>query len=306
MQSKRAGSLPNFIVAGAPKAGTSSLHKWLCDHPQTIGSDPKETYYFVDRDSHTAGASHFENKGIDGYRKLFENPHSTTQIIFESTPGYLYSNLALKQIPELESKPRVLFLLREPAGQLFSLYRYFQQNWNWIPETMDFPTFIAASRTGSHTFGGNTLAQNAYKNASYINFLLPWLNRLNHSRMRVLLFEDMIRDPLQFMTGLGDWLELDSSFYHTYAFNPENQTYRVKSFVLQQLNLMIRPLIPQSDYYRKLRSLYRSINTTQPRPPTLSEKQTLVGLRQDFHKSNQQLASTFCLNLDPWTIPHKS
>src|SRR5688572_5812110 len=44
--------LPNVIIAGAPKCGTSSLFRWLTDHPQVGGSTMKETYFFIDPESH--------------------------------------------------------------------------------------------------------------------------------------------------------------------------------------------------------------------------------------------------------------
>src|SRR5215212_3535508 len=48
----RFGMLPNWIIAGVPKAGTSTLFRWLTDHPEVSGPSEKETCYFVDRGSH--------------------------------------------------------------------------------------------------------------------------------------------------------------------------------------------------------------------------------------------------------------
>jgi hypothetical protein len=43
-------SLPNLVIAGAPKCGTSSLFYWLADHPQACGSTVKETFYLMDEE----------------------------------------------------------------------------------------------------------------------------------------------------------------------------------------------------------------------------------------------------------------
>ena len=45
--------IPALFLGGAPKSGTSSVFKWLDDHPDVIGSSPKETDFFADPGSST-------------------------------------------------------------------------------------------------------------------------------------------------------------------------------------------------------------------------------------------------------------
>src|SRR5690554_1848270 len=76
---------PDFIIIGAQKAGTSTLHHWLDQHPGFRGSTPKEIHYF-DRWVHWGRdrawyESHFDRL-TPLYRRSFRN--------FESTPQYLY------------------------------------------------------------------------------------------------------------------------------------------------------------------------------------------------------------------------
>ena len=125
---------PNWIIAGAPKAGTSSLFRWLTDHPDVTGPLEKETYYFVDPGTHMFRSQrNFYEGGLAGYSKLFDSCDRSSKIIIKSTPGYVYSKTALRELPALPSAPRFIFVLREPVAQLRSLFTYFQQNWNWIP-----------------------------------------------------------------------------------------------------------------------------------------------------------------------------
>ena len=71
------GLLPNLVIAGAPKSGTSSVFRWLADHPQVLGSSVKETYYFVDPGSHMCDPGrHFLTGGIGGYRGFFPAPRT--------------------------------------------------------------------------------------------------------------------------------------------------------------------------------------------------------------------------------------
>ena len=104
--------LPNLIIPGAPKAGTSSLQRWLADHPDAFGSVEKETYYFVDPGTHMhRPGAHIAN-GLEGWRDQFPIPSGVKpKVILESTPGYLYYETALTHIPALESAPKCLCLL---------------------------------------------------------------------------------------------------------------------------------------------------------------------------------------------------
>ena len=130
MSEKTVYHLPNFIMAGAPKAGTSSIHTWLADHPDALGSIPKETYYFVDPGTHMYEPARNIANGLDGYRIFFRPPaNSAPRVVFESTPSYLYYQTALEYLPDLETRPKFLFIVREPAAQIYSLYSYFKNNW---------------------------------------------------------------------------------------------------------------------------------------------------------------------------------
>jgi hypothetical protein len=65
--------LPNLIIGGAPKCGTSSLFQWLADHPEVCGSRVKEIFYLMDRDHPLLKAeSNFHNHGLCGYESYFK------------------------------------------------------------------------------------------------------------------------------------------------------------------------------------------------------------------------------------------
>jgi hypothetical protein len=75
------GRLPNFIVIGAAKRGTTSLHYYLSLHPEIFMSRVKEARFFGDeRDSIGRW-----NRGLDWYNSLFQ---TTLPICGESSPAY--------------------------------------------------------------------------------------------------------------------------------------------------------------------------------------------------------------------------
>lgn len=292
--------LPNWIIAGAPKAATSSLFCWLVDHPEVSGSKEKETYYFVDPGTHMYRADrNFQSHGMSGYERLFEHGSASARAIIESTPGYMYSETALRELPHLPTQPSFIFVLREPVAQLRSLFLYFQQNWNWVSRKLSFEEFIAAVQQGRNDFKGNELAANALRNAWYPIHLRRWQERVGSDRMFILLFEDLVSDSRASMRRIAERLGIDPSFYDTYDFPAENQTYEARSGALQDLNIWLRARLPQGSVYNALRRLYRAVNTRPPshHAPDMGVQQRLT---EHYAPMFKELERDFGLDLTSW------
>jgi len=254
--------LPNWIIVGAPKAGTSSLFQWLADHPEVCGSKEKETYYFVDPGTHMYRRDrNFADHGLSGYEALFAPGGHSAQVVVEATPGYMYYETALRELPKLPSRPQFIFVLREPVAQIRSLHRYFQENWDWIPRDMGFAEFMDAVERGTSSFKGNELASHALGNADYLPHLRRWRGACGAERLHVFLFEDLTADPREFMRNVAGTMGIDRAFYDSYGFPVENGTYVVRNAALQGLNIRMRGLIPQGRMYEALRRMYRAANT---------------------------------------------
>jgi hypothetical protein len=294
-------ALPNFLIAGAPKAGTSSVHKWIADHPHAVGSTEKETYYFVDPDTHMYRKDANISHGFDKYSSYFPVPDSQNPtVILESTPSYLYYETALKGVKSLPTNPKCLFILREPAEQIYSLYQYFKNNWDWIPSNVNFSEYLRTLREGNASYKGNELAENAIKHGSYVDYLTRWHEELGADRIMVLTFDELIRDQKKFTKNVAQWLGLDPDFYESYGFPRDNETYATKSVGLQKLNLAVRSKLPKGRLYNKLKSLYRRVNTIKPVGPSTDEQRLIIELKEEFLDANRRLSTEFDLDLGNW------
>lgn len=295
--------LPNFLICGAPKAGTSSLHLWLADHPDALGSVEKETYFFVDAGTHMYRPSHHVSGGMDLYTRFFLSENGQKpKVVFESTPSYIYYETALRMIPSLPSNPKCLFVLREPSRQIFSLFTYFKNNWAWIPRHMTFERYIEIIRENPDPakFRGNELAAHALAYARYVDYLLRWREQLGAERMKVVAYEDLRDNPRAFISSIAHWLDLDPQFYETYEFPRDNETYTVNSGLLQHVNLKIRSKLPRGRAYEVLRGLYRRINTRKPAGPQEGERRVIGLLFDEYKGPNARLRSEFDLKLESW------
>ncbi|MCP2728272.1 sulfotransferase family protein [Limnofasciculus baicalensis] len=100
---------PNLFVVGAPKCGTTSMHNYLGQHPEIFMSSPKELHYFSrDIDCFTG-----KIKELYNYLQLFDSA-GNAKYIGESSPEYLYSEVASQQIKELCSDAKIIIMLRNP------------------------------------------------------------------------------------------------------------------------------------------------------------------------------------------------
>lgn len=292
--------LPNWIIAGVPKAGTTSVFRWLSDHPQAAGASEKETYYFLDAGSHMfRPQSNWRDHGTAGYERLFAGCNPDARVVLESTPGYIYSETALSELPSLPTKPRFIFMLREPSAQIRSLFTYFQQNWNWVPRGMSFAEFIDAVEQASCKFNGNELAAHALDHAWYPSHLRRWRAAVGAERMHVLLFEDLVAESRAVMQRLAALMNIDPAFYDDYAFPQENATYEVRNAAIQDFNIWLRARLPKGRVYNALRSLYRKLNTRAPAALD-GDAEVQAQLAERYRPMWAELERDFGLDLARW------
>ena len=74
-------TLPNFLIVGAQKCGTTSLHDILSEHPQANMSNLKEINFFYSEDKYA--------KGLEHYKSYFKKLDSKHRVTGESSSGYI-------------------------------------------------------------------------------------------------------------------------------------------------------------------------------------------------------------------------
>lgn len=110
--------LPNFLVIGAMKAGTTSLHQYLRTHPSVFMPELKEPEFFSEPDRWA--------RGIDWYSSLFE-PGADRPIRGEASTGYTrfprYPETP-ERIARVLPDARLVYLLRDPVERMRSHYHH--------------------------------------------------------------------------------------------------------------------------------------------------------------------------------------
>jgi hypothetical protein len=186
-------TLPNFVVIGAPKAGTGSLHDYLRQHPDIYMPKKKDPRFFCVWEG--ANRLRFPVQTLAEYEALFADARGETAI-GESTALYFWSPVAPARMKATIPDARLIVSLREPVQRAFSIYHM-------------------NLRTEGHNAGLSfleALKVDPILQRTYHRGLAAWLAHFDRSRIEVLLFEDLATDALGTVQGLFAWLGVDPRF----------------------------------------------------------------------------------------------
>jgi hypothetical protein len=174
-----AAALPNLVVIGAMKAGTSAVHDLLALHPDVSMSRPKELNFFVGGDLPAAGedAWHLGNwhRGPAWYAGHFD---AAAAVRGESSPGY--TSPGHPEVPDrmaaLLPHARLVFLTRDPVERAVSQYLHHRREGTERREPADALLDPASQYVGR---------------GLYAERLAPFLARYDRSRVLVLSQEEL-------------------------------------------------------------------------------------------------------------------
>jgi hypothetical protein len=112
----RKRAFPNVFIIGIQKCGTTSLEKYLSEHPMILPSYYKEMKYF--------DLFHFKSPGWYLAHFPFQKQLSGGKITIDATPDYIFYPKAAQQIKALMPDARFLVVVRDPVDRAFSHYLY--------------------------------------------------------------------------------------------------------------------------------------------------------------------------------------
>lgn len=301
--------LPNLILAGAPKCGTSSLFSWLVAHPEVCGSSPKETFYFMDANNPLLNSmGNYHDRGMDRYASFFQDCPPLTKILVEGTTHYIYQETALNFFAAAEPQPYIVFVLRKPSEQIFSSFSYTQNNLARLEKDISFAQFadlllqdkVESILDRCHSEQSFFVLKNQLLYARYYDFIARWAERFPPDRLRIIVFEQMKADPRTTLRCLASDLGIDSDFYNRFDFHKKNQTVAIQNSFIHRNLRKVAPYLPTGAFKAALKSFYFSVqlkNTSAPSP----DPESLRRLDDYFVPYNRQLAEVFDLNLDCWS-----
>ena len=197
-------TLPNFIVIGVAKAGTTSLYRYLDQHPQVFMYPEKGTNFFGYEDARawpdTDGSEppllrHFRVRTFEEYAASFAGA-TDERAIGEVSPQYFRCPSAAQRIRETLPDVKLVVSLRNPADRAFS-------------------GFLMRTRRGE-------VVGSAYEDLSpeashvreglYYQRLKRYFDAFSRDQIKVYLFDDLKRDPAGIVVDLMEYIGVDTAF----------------------------------------------------------------------------------------------
>jgi hypothetical protein len=260
--------LPTFFVIGAMRSGTTSLHSYLRSHPD-IYLHLKEPHFFDGK---------FE-RGLDWYRNLFAEA-ADAKAVGESTPTYMYSDLALTRMREIVPEARLVAMLRNPVERAYSHY---WMNRARDKENRSFETAVSTEIEGGAETGTHYVDFGLYK-----QHLERVSSIFDRSALHVELLEDMQREPAAVYERICGFLGVDSSFLPTNLGQPVNSFVTFRSVAGRRVAKRLPK--PLKKVVGRLNAQKRTY------PPMIDDDRAL--LDDYFSGPNRELGAWLGRNLD--------
>lgn len=195
--------LPDFIVGGAPRTGTTWLYYVLERHPriymaQPVQPEPK--FFLVDE---------IYARGLEYYSTQWFAAAPAGRVVGEKTTNYLESKIAAERMHRHLPKVRLIFSLREPGARAYSNYLWSKQNGM---ETEDFESALAREEERETTVPARLrfARPHAYfSRGLYADLLQPYFQLFGRAQILCQRFEDVRQRPGELAVQLHEFLGVE-------------------------------------------------------------------------------------------------
>ena len=289
--------LPNFIVIGAAKAGTTALYWYLAEHPAVFMSRVKETNYLAygvddagrlvygDPDVHR-----FPVKSLGEYQALFAEA-GDTPAVGEASPIYLECPQAPGRIRTLLPAARLICCLRHPVDRAYADYlMYLWRRGRRFEPERDLTADSAWARPDSRWM----------EVSRYHAQLARYFEIVPREQLHVFLFDDLKRSAVETVQGVYRFLRIDPAFVpdletaHNVGGVPASRF--LESFLTNRsIRSAVEPWIPKraADWVRRLRT--RNMRKAPPLPVELRKQ-----LTSRFHEDIERTSNLIGRSLKHW------
>lgn len=284
--------MPNFLIIGAAKAGTTSLYKYLEMHPQVYMSPIKEPRFFAvyeeNLDFQGPGdlTRYYLVKDLENYRALFDGV--TDEIaIGEASTWYLYLPKAAEKIKQHIPDVKLIALLREPVARAYSHF------WHSIRENIEPITdFTQAMEAEAERIENNWSQHWHYRQRGFYYAQLKYYYDLfEPKQIKVCLYDDLVSDPITMMQDIYRFLGVDDTFIpntdkkYNVAAIPKNQTVAKLMKRSRFLKTVISSLIPSQKLRLQIKDNILKLNLrSQPKLEPTVRKKFIEEYREDIFK----------------------
>jgi hypothetical protein len=285
-------TMPNFLIIGAGKSGTTSLYHYLKQHPEIYMSPVKEPKFFAvegktldfQGPSDQREINRKSITDIDAYRALFRGV-TNEKAIGEASPLYLYSPEAPGRIKHYVPEARLIVVLRNPVERAFSSYLHCIRDRG--EPLKDFAQALREEETRIENGWGPIWH---YKNVGFYSAQLGrYFDTFGRNQVKVFLYEDLKGDTVGVLQsifrflGVGDARLPDLSLKHNISGVPRSRLVHELLNKPNSVKSAFRPLLP-AKLRKRLNHSLTGRNLVKPQLSPKVRKQLIETYSEDILK----------------------
>jgi len=201
--------LPTFFVIGAYKSGTTSLYRYLGQHPQIYVSPIKEPSFFAfgaSGHSDSSAAFRKSTKTLAEYEQLFAHAEGFSAI-GDVSPEYMTSRIAARNIHNRVPHAKLIAILRNPIERAYSDFLMYRRD--GLEPECDFSKALdlQSTRALSADPTGHYVSTGFYGSQ-----LARYYDAFPSSQIKVVLMDELEADALQTLSHIFSFLSVDPAF----------------------------------------------------------------------------------------------
>ena len=208
--------LPDFIIIGANKAGTTSIANYLREHEQVKISDVKEPMFFssiTKKHSIKINESKIGNNytalNIIEYSRLFENYTESVTVFGEASTSYLAnSSISAPIIRSIVPEAKIIAILREPADRAISAYK---MTFGSGIETRSFSEVIKDFNLNNPKKKVQRAqgVKHYFENGFYSQLIKPYYDFIDAEKILIVKYDDLVNEPTSFINKIFHFIGIE-------------------------------------------------------------------------------------------------
>jgi len=243
--------LPNFIICGTQKGGTSALYYFLKKHPEIYLPPKKEVHYFDLN----------YQKGLKWYEKHFKGASSKYKAIGEASPSYMYLEEVPERIHEVLPDVKLIFILRNPVDRAYSHY------WHEVKLGYEWLSFEEAIKVEQERLAKgdiiNRIHYSYLDRGEYIEQIKRFRKYFSKDQILVLITEELKSNPEIIMRQIFEFLQVNPDFKSESWYNRKlnigrkprikalqlirGKLHRIRTYYFPRLAFLINPTLHAID-----------------------------------------------------------
>jgi len=281
-----------FICIGAQKAGTSTLHDIIKQHPEISLPKYKETHFFRDDEKFKKGINYYYDFYFD---KL------NTNIIGEIDPEYSFFDVCAERIKKSIKNVKIVFILRNPVDRAYSHYLMTKRR-----GLEDLSFHIALRKEKERTITHHHKIHYSYVSRGlYLNQIERFEDVFGKQNIKIFLFEDLVFKTKRTVSDIINFIGLNP-FEFDYDIK-SNQASVIKSKILRDFiykpNILkkgVGKLIPSKRIKDKIMFFLNKKNLKSSKKKELSNKEKNQIFKDYFVEDVNLLEKKLSLDLSHW------